>query len=151
MTMEQKSTRKLLDYLASHATEAELLDLCLNVEDRIAVEKGRHKDLTGFLTRVTSTGKATQSTTSVGVVATPTTKILIGEGLKATSDAVVKRIRKDVATRILNHLKNGPDKPTVLANMLNMSTGKMSSIISALAGRGDVLFDGKVVSLPKPL
>jgi hypothetical protein len=154
--METKTNQKLLEYLSVNATEAELLNICLNIEDRINLEKSMHKDLTGFLDRVTPESKPPKSSQpAVLVPITPATtpvvaKVLVGEGLKATSDAVVKRIRKDVSVKIFSHLKNGPDSPTSLANMLNMSTGKMSAIISAMSSRGDLVFDGKLVSLPKP-
>lgn len=149
--MEKKSIKQLVTYLESNATEEELLGLCLDVEDRILLEKNRQKDLTGFLERTSLNGKCPPKkglSTPVAVKVSTIPAVMVGEGLKATSDAVVKRIRKDVALRIISHLKNGPDKPTTLANMLNISTGKMSGIISALTSRGDVLFDGKVVSLP---
>ena len=155
--METKTNQKLLEYLSINATESELLNLCLNIEDRITLEKSMHKDLTGFLARVTPGSKppkslqAAVSTLPTQTPATPTVaKVLVGEGLKATSDAVVKRIRKDVSLKIFSHLKNGPDSPTSIANMLNMSTGKMSAIIAAMSSRGDLLFDGKLVSIPKP-
>lgn len=141
--MDKKSVQQMLDYLALHGTESELLDLCLNVEDRISLEKSRQKDLTGFLARVSPQKSVPPKTSSVGESSVTSTS----SSSKVVSDAVVKRIRKDVVARILTHLKNGPDKPTTLANLLNMSTGKMSSIISALVGRGDIVFDGKVVSL----
>ena len=157
--METKTNQKLLEYLSINATESELLNLCLNIEDRITLEKSMHKDLTGFLARVTPGSKPPKSLqAAVSVSAQPTTtqaaptvaKVLVGEGLRATSDAVVKRIRKDVSLKIFSHLKNGPDSPTSIANMLNMSTGKMSAIIAAMSSRGDLLFDGKLVSIPKP-
>jgi hypothetical protein len=142
--MEKKSIKQLVEYLESKATEAELLELCLSVEDRLLLERNLQKDLTGFLSRASSS-KSTANTPRLDQAAKPTTT----GSLKATSDEVVKRIRKDVALKIMSHLKKGPDKPTILANMLNISTGKMSGLITALVNRGDLSFDGKLVSLLK--
>jgi predicted transcriptional regulator len=147
LIMEQKSKQKLLEYIAANATEAELLNLCLSVEDRIACEKSMTKDLNGFLQRVNPAKKVT-----VAVAATPlpsAAERLLTQKEQATRPEAAKRIRKEVATRILSHLKNGPDKLSTLANMLNMSTGKMSATVHTLAERGELAFDGKTVSLPK--
>jgi hypothetical protein len=143
--MEQKSKQKLLEYISANATEAELLNLCLSVEDRLACEKSMTKDLNGFLQRAVIK-KVEKMGAAVEEAGKPVQPATLGPAAKAEA---AKRIRKDVATRILSHLKNGPDKLATLANILNMSTGKMSATVNTMATRGDLVFDGKVVSLPK--
>lgn len=131
--MKMKTRDQLLKYLSDNATDAELGELCFSVEDRISLDKSREKEVAAFINRLSPT----------------VVKATVEEPKVETKKEPVQRIRKQLAFDILNNLKFGPQKVGYLANRLNMSSGKMSSALSVLVKRGEILFDGTEASLPQ--
>lgn len=128
--MDSQTKQQLVVYISERANESELLELCLQIQDREAEEARNQSRLKAFLA-------------TSGVAKTPAT-----EPTTDVPTESVKRIRKDTVDKVIGHLTaTGPDVLNSIAQMLGSSTGKVSAILQVMHEREQINFDGKHYSV----